>query len=316
LREAEAQSDAALTDQLTQGYLTALSVKQTFFNVLAARESEAAAEAQLAQARVQLTTSTARLKAHTVTRSDSLRSSIQVRTAELALLDARNSLEFANASLTRIIGSPEPVTAAQVELLDERPLALDDAGLAALAADGPAVRSAKAAADAAKASLRAAWAIYWPSLSTSYSRNGSGVGEGILPGGESFSNSGSVRLALSLPIFNQLQREQTVVAARVASDNAEATLRDARLAASANLVQVLGAFRTAERKVASQTETLEAADEDLRVQQQRYAVGGSTQLDVLASLTQLDQARGDLIRARYDLRIARAQMEALVGRDL
>mgnify|MGYP003433230540 CR=1 FL=1 len=30
----------------------------------------------------------------------------------------------------------------------------------------------------------------------------------------------------------------------------------------------------------------------------------------------LDQARRDLIRARYDLRVAKAELEALVGRDL
>ena len=69
-------------------------------------------------------------------------------------------------------------------------------------------------------------------------------------------------------------------------------------------------------RVISQQATVEAAEEDLRVQQQRYAVGGSTQLDVLTSQTQLDQARRDLIRARYDQRVAKAQLEALVGRSL
>jgi outer membrane protein TolC len=39
-------------------------------------------------------------------------------------------------------------------------------------------------------------------------------------------------------------------------------------------------------------------------------------LDVLTSQAQLDAARRDLIRARYDQRIARAQLEALVGRTL
>ena len=39
-------------------------------------------------------------------------------------------------------------------------------------------------------------------------------------------------------------------------------------------------------------------------------------LDVLTSQTTLDQARAALIQARYDARIAKAQVEALVGRDL
>jgi len=75
-------------------------------------------------------------------------------------------------------------------------------------------------------------------------------------------------------------------------------------------------LRSAEERIEAQTATLAAAEEDLRVQQQRYAVGGSTLLDVLTSQTQIDQARRDLIRARYDRRVAEAQLEALVGRDL
>ena len=94
------------------------------------------------------------------------------------------------------------------------------------------------------------------------------------------------------------------------------TVRDARLAAMEDFTRSLGAFRSAEERVASQTATLQAAEEDLRVQRQRYAVGGSTLLDVLTSQTQLDQGRRDLIRARYDQRVAKAQLEALIGRDL
>jgi outer membrane protein len=37
---------------------------------------------------------------------------------------------------------------------------------------------------------------------------------------------------------------------------------------------------------------------------------------VLTSQSTLDQARYALIQARYDLRVARAQLETLVGRDL
>jgi outer membrane protein len=130
------------------------------------------------------------------------------------------------------------------------------------------------------------------------------------------SYSGSFRLSASLPIFDQLQREGQVVAGAVAEENAIAALRDARLAALENLTRYAGTFRSSGEHVEIQAATVAAAEEDLRVQQQRYALGVSTILDVLTSQTQLDQARRDLIRARYDRRIAKAQLEALVGRDL
>jgi outer membrane protein len=54
----------------------------------------------------------------------------------------------------------------------------------------------------------------------------------------------------------------------------------------------------------------------VRVQQQRYNIGASTLLDLLTSQTALAQAQQALIQARYDYRIARAELEALIGRDL
>ena len=61
---------------------------------------------------------------------------------------------------------------------------------------------------------------------------------------------------------------------------------------------------------------MSAAEEDLRVQQQRYAVGASTLLDVLTSQTALNQARVQLIQYRLNFRTTKAQIEQLIGRDL
>jgi Outer membrane protein len=93
-------------------------------------------------------------------------------------------------------------------------------------------------------------------------------------------------------------------------------LRDTRLQAHQTLVQTLGQMTTAQQQVDIQVASVAAGIEDLRVQQKRYELGASTFLDVLTSQTQLDQARTSLIRARYDYRVAKAQLEALIGRDL
>ena len=107
-----------------------------------------------------------------------------------------------------------------------------------------------------------------------------------------------------------------VARAIVAEDVAEASLRDARLLAHQTLVQSIGQMKTAQEQVAIQTTSVAAATEDLRVQQRRYELGATTLLDLLTSQTQLDNARTALIRARYDYRVAKAQLEALIGRDL
>ena len=316
IRQAKARDAAADAGLVNQQFVATLNAKQQFFNVLAARESQIAAAAQLEQAEQQRRTSVALARARQATRSDSLRAEIQVRNAQLAVLDAQNSLETANASLTRAIGSDEPVTAgpAPADTMAEA-LALADAELAALAERGPLVTQSESLLRAARAANTASWSDYLPSASLSFSRGGTRAKQTFtIPDSLRYTNT--LSLSLSIPIFDRLQREERHVNADVAEENAQASLRDARLAARQGIVQWLGAYHVAGQKVQAQLATVEAAEEDLRVQQQRYAVGGSTLLDVLTSETQLNQARRDLIQARYDQRVAKAQLEALVGRDL
>jgi outer membrane protein len=221
----------------------------------------------------------------------------------------------ADAALGRAVGSLVPVTAAP-DSVEIASLALDDSTLAALVEDAPSVRAARSLLDAARDARKGAWSAYLPSLTASWARSGNGTGDSPAWDPTTLDYAGSLRFGLTFPLFDQFGREQQLTQTAVAVRDAEAELRDARLAARQSLTDGLGGFREASERVSTQTATVEAAGEDLRVQRERYALGGSTLLDVLTSQAALDQARRDLIRARYDQRVAKAQLEALVGRDL
>jgi outer membrane protein TolC len=125
-----------------------------------------------------------------------------------------------------------------------------------------------------------------------------------------------VNLGLSYPIFNRYQRENAVAAAQINLENAQATLKDQRLSAQQIIITQMGALRNAEERIRVQQLNLRANLEDLRVNQQRYQLGAGLLLDVLTSQSALIQARQQLIQARLDYRNARAQIEAVIGRDL
>ncbi len=316
LRAAQANVDAAEATEISQNFQVALQVKQQYFAVLAARESESAAMKQLETAEQQLRAATARVAAGAATRSDSLRSSIAVGNARLQMLEARNSLAAANASLSRLIGSTETVTAvvADTGVIDQ--IALADEELFALAEQGPEVRRAEAALAAAKQNSRGAKSPYLPTLSASLGWSFSASDTGFRFTGDQRNRNISTSLSISFPIFQGLGREQQVVAARVTEDNAVAQLRDTRLNQRQQLVTFLGNFRTAEARVQIQMASVQAAEEELRVMQERYNLGASTLLELLQSQTTLDQARQALIQARVQARTAKAQIEQLIGRDL
>ncbi len=292
LRTAKSEIAAAEANRVAVKYNVALSVKQQYYAVLAAIESEDAARLQMAQANEQFKTSVAKVRAGVATRSDSLRGVIQVGNAQLALITAQSNKEAADAALTRLVGSPVPVTADPASVQENMAALPDSAELAKLALNGPAV-------DQALANLA-----------------GSGTDPRFGFGSDPFTYSGRLAFSLSYPIFNNFLREEQVVRAKVSEVNAQASLRDAQLAAVELLTQNIGAIRGASQRVAVQVASVAAAQEDVRVQQQRYNIGASTLLDLITSQAALATAEQALIQARYDYRIARAQLEALIGRDL
>jgi len=316
LRTSKSAIEAAEANRVAVRYDVALQVKGQFFAVLAALESQDAARVQMDQAEQQFRSSIAQVKAGVATRSDSLRGVIQVGNAQLALITAQSNLSAANAALTRLVGSDVPVTADPRSVQENMAALPDSAELAALAKKAPAIVEARANLDAAEESRKASRSTYLPSLSASYSRSGSGVDPRFGFGSDPYSYNGRLSFSLSYPLFNGFQREEQVVRAKVAETNAQATLRDTELAAQQSLTQYIGVIRGASQRVAVQVASVAAAQEDVRVQQQRYNIGASTLLDLLTSQTALAQAQQALIQARYDYRIARAELEALIGRDL
>jgi outer membrane protein len=307
---------AAEANEVNQRFNIALQVKTQYYTILAARESEAAARAQLEQAQQQLKSSIARTAAGVVTMSDSLRSVVAVGNARLALLTAQNNLRVASAALTRLVGSETLVTAQPSDTLDIGMTPIDSAALAALVGEGPAVRQAEAQLTSARAAARTAKTPYLPNVDLTYNKSGNGFDRYYGLGGQKLAYTNNFNVRLSYPLWNNYQREDALNRAHVQADVAEATVRDARLGAQQSFVQQLGALRTAQQRIALQQVSVDAAREDLRVQQQRYALGASTLLDVLTSQSTLDAARSALIQARQDFRIARAQLEALIGREL
>ena len=315
LRAARANVSAAEANAIAAEFSVAYSVSQQFYAALAARESRAAAITALAEAEQNLRAANARIASGAATRSDSLRAIISVGNQQLAVMTAETDLQNANAALTRLVGTPFTVTATESDTA-LTPVAVDSVELARLLSSSPAIRSAQASVAAAGAAVRSSRTDYWPSITTSY-----GLTNNIADTTFNFWQSRTLQnksfsLSMSVPLFNGLGREETVQRAKITEMNARATLRDAELLAQQQLVQYLGQLRLAQARIAIQQASLEAAQEDLRVQQQRYTLGASTQLELLTTQTQLNSARYNLVNARYQVRIAKAQLEQLLGRPI
>jgi outer membrane protein len=327
--QAKLRLEQAEIGELTQRYNTSLQVKQQFFNALNARETEAAARAALETSRQSYRAAQARVRAGSAISSDSLRAFIALQNATISLLSAQNAARQASASLTRLVGSREPVQADPADTANFAFVALDSSALVAALDQSPSIQSQQIAVELAQYSKKTARAAYWPRLSSlSWRRSGSGLGfygfdrplATASPEDRanwwSYSHSYTTDISLSIPIWTGMNREDALVQARLAAENAEVTYRDQRANQQVQLAQLIGQLRTTEAQIAVQQLSLAAAEEDLRVVTLRYELGAATLLDVSTSQDALNNARRNLISQRHAYRVARAQIEALIGRDL
>jgi outer membrane protein len=314
VRASAAQQDAAEAGYVSQRYQTTLATKQVFYDALAREELVRVAEAQVRRAEQQLQISIEKLRAGSATRSDSLRSTVEFGNARIALLQARANLATAQANLGRQIGVDALVRAAPDTALPTLP---DTAALRAGPLESaPQVQQADALARAARADVLARRSLYVPTVTVSYNDNHQGTGFPEFFGFGSYNETFSWRFGLSWTLFNGFARESQNTAAAVARDNAVARAGDARRAVGAEMTQQLAALTTAFEQIDIARANLAAATEDLRVQQERYRVGAATILDLLTSQASLTQAEVNLVQTRFNYFIARAELEALVGRTL
>ena len=126
----------------------------------------------------------------------------------------------------------------------------------------------------------------------------------------------SFSATVSIPVFDNFNREQRVEQAQVDRDNARLTVRARELQTTADVTQGYLNLVTAARTVELQEVNAQKAREELTYAQERYRVGAATFLDVTTSSGAFVQAQVDRINAIYDYHRAYAALEAAVGRPL
>ncbi len=309
-RSANADAASAEASLTNQEFQIVLQTKQIFYDALAAEELVRVSELQIQRAEEQLKIAKDKLAAGTATRSDTLRSTVELGNARLQKLNGETQRAIAEANLGRLVGADGPVRAQPDQRLTAI-VAIDTMGLRPEALlRAPSIEQADAELRAADAQVAVSRAQYFPSVTASYNNSFSGQTFGAL------NNSWSIRLSASLPIFNGFSRELNQARSAVARDQAQAVASNERRLVNSELTQFLASLTAAGTRLEIAQASRAAATEDLRVQRERYRLGAATIVDVLTSQVSLQQAEVDEVQSRFDYLVAKAQIEALIGREL
>ncbi len=244
--------------------------------------------------------------------SDLYQQQATLASSELQLLESERALQISTTRLVQVLElDPLGDYTFEAPTIDDAQLApkvFDLNGLLRSAlAQRPDLMAFDSRIAAANESVRAARSGYLPflSLSGGYGTSFSDqrqefifddmnniVGTQDIPFGDQFRDNrgGSVRLSLSIPIFDRFLTKNQVEQARVQLVNTELDRQNMQQTVALDVRQAYLDYETAIKRLDTTEKQLRAAEQALQVEQERYDVGAST-------LVELTQARARFVEA-------------------
>ena len=126
----------------------------------------------------------------------------------------------------------------------------------------------------------------------------------------------SLGVFLDWNVFDRFQTKANIQDARARRRISEYDLQQAKINAVLDLKQIMLNLDQASQRLSLADETVNAAQENQRLAEERYRVGAGTILETIQSNSSLVAAQAQLIDARVDYLINRADLQRATGRPI
>ena len=294
------------------------TVKRRYYDLLKAMELVEVQEESVKLSEKQLENARVRLEVGSGTEVDVLRLQVALENAQAQLINGQHGVILGQAQLNHVIGEEvgARLEVAQLKEVEPEIVAVPDSllGLVGRAAErNPFLKSLRQSTVAAEYDLQVARGAWYPRLagSLSYSRNNEVFDRVYQDLDQNYRLN--IGVSMTYNVFDGGVRQASIDRSRVAVETARMNVRqqqrDIALAVETTyleLIRLEKLLRLGER-------TVRLAEEDLRLAEERYRVGKGRLLETLDAQVGFTEARSNLVRTRYDLKIAEADLERLVG---
>lgn len=310
IRAAQARLDSLAADADTTRQQIVLGVKQSYFGLLAARRLAEVAEQTVRSNEQQLAQARGRNEVGFAPRLDVTRSEVQLASAELDRLAARNNVSVAEVTLQNALGVEGPLAFELEDVLaDPTPVPGERDALERAYERRPELRSLRAEERAAEQDVAQRWRQLLPTVRGNAAYGGSAsefpleeqwsvgaaVDVPIFDGGLTLSRVSEGRAALqTLRFEEQRLRQQVALEVRTALLDVQRTAE---------------AIRVTERATGQARENLELAEG-------RYQTGVGNVIELVDAQRARASADADWVGALYDHQIAIATLEQAIGEEL
>ena len=293
---------------------TIQEVKVSYFNILKTERLLGVARQSLEQLQAHRHVAQNFFDVGLIPRNDLLQSEVQVANGEQSLIRAENGVELAkskfNTVLRRNINDPVQVE----DILTYRPyeLKFEDCLQAAME-NRPEIKSQALKVDQAKSLVKLARSDFYPTVSAvgHYER----VGDTPGVSGTAFKDAESwyVMGVASWTFWEWGKTKNRVDASRSRENQSVDLLNNTRDQITLEVKNAYLLMRESEKQVMVTKKAIEQAEENFRINQERYREQVATSTDVLDAQTLLTRAKSDYANALSEYHISHARLERAMG---
>ena len=315
IEEKKASKNSAKNSyQLTRQELI-LAVKQTYFDVLAAKMLLEIQKEALKRAAEQLRIAETKYELGAASFSDVLKAKVQYGDVELVLISADNTVKLAKATLNSWMGQnvDSPIDVEENLTIPEFNYSYEDA-LKEAQKKNPNVKKAQFDLRSAKAQLGMARSGFFPNFNLygSYSWNNIDFDE--LKNIRQRDYEWFISASISFNVFENFQTKHNFSYAKANRKSAEENFHQTKRDVALELKQAFLNVQEAKEKIDLTKKKVKAAQEDLDLVQEKYNLGAANILELLDAEVSFKQAEADRVQALYDYNLAVAQFEKAMGR--
>jgi len=241
-----------------------------------------------------------------LTKADVYQQQVQLGNAELEVIRASNTLENAKSNLLYYLGLDVLEKYTYSESLTEKELAMLDTDINTdftklndlvnqALANRKDYLAQKLTLDSFNDNVTMANSGHWPRLS-----GNAGYGSFANAIGDIFnSHNFSAGLTLSIPIFSGFATQNAIQIAEVDAMNYELQVSDTERLIKQNLQKTFLDLEAAKKALLVTEKNVKAAEENLKIEQEKYNLGAGKLLDVLIASTAYQNATTNYINAQF-----------------
>jgi len=290
-----------------------LQVREGYFNILRAEKFVDVAKQAVKQFEAQLEVAKAFFEVGIIPKNDLLQSEVRLANARQGLVKAENDLAVAKASFNLLlrteIGAPLQV----VDILEYKPFPLGyESSVEEALRLRPEILNAQLNIDQAKEAVKVSRSGFFPTINLmgNYSRSS----EELTTYGDLRSERWFIQTLATFTLWNwgntAFKVGENKVKVTQAMDSKTQLIESIILEVKNDYLNMI----TAEKNIKVAEKATEQAEENVRLNEERYKYQVATATDVLDAVTLLAQARLNYYSALADFNIAKARLERSMGR--